>query len=125
MSRQEDPGTKVTTSGRPNREGEYFSPERKYDSWGIIFLCRQTITPWLTSPRSEGRVCPALLSLSRVPAVRVELALLALECLGSEIRLGEGGRSAELSLLGRAELPLSGLSGFSSTSTLPGGLACN
>ena len=82
------------------------------------------MTPWLTSPRSEGRVCPALLSLSRVPAVRVELALLALECLGSEMRLGEGGRRAELSLLGRTELPLSGLSGLPSLSTLLGGLGC-
>ena len=51
------------------------------------------MTPWVKSPRSEGRECPALLSLSRVPAVRVELALLALEWRGEG-----GGRRAELSL---------------------------
>lgn len=53
---------------------------------------------------STGRLGLDIFSESRVPAVRVELALLALECLwrgsdnsGGELLVGEGGRRALLS----------------------------
>ena len=76
------------------------------------------MTPCERSPRSEGRLW--LLSLSeRVPAVKVELALLALECLATS-RGDAGGSRAELSQLAVSR-GCSGLSGLGPGSLLAKG----